>query len=64
MKNTFISLFIDITILFAFCSSVYCLSLILDYFIASNVNFISISFFICIFIVGILININEKKEEK
>lgn len=63
MKNTFISLFFGISILFAFCSSVYCFSLVLDYFIESDANFIGISFYICIFIAGILINL-YKGEEK
>lgn len=63
MKNTIISLFFGIAILFAFCSSVYCLSLILAYFINYNINFISVSFFICIFVVGILINFYRGENE-
>ena len=62
IKELFISIFISFVYIFAFCSSVYCTSLIIKSIIKTNDNYISFSFFICIFILGFLINIQKNNK--
>lgn len=59
-KEKLKAFFIVSVILFAFSSSVYTLSIILKSFFNSNSDYIGISFFICIFIAGIIVNFKEK----
>lgn len=60
MKNKIIAIFSIFIYVFAFCSSVFCTSLILQKVTNTNNNYITLAFFICIFLVGFLINTNQK----
>ena len=63
MKNKLITIFSMLMHVFAFCSSVYCVSLILQKISNTNSNYISLAFFICIFLVGILLNVKKEVGE-
>lgn len=62
ISETLSSIFVTIVFVFAFGSSVYCLSLILQKLFNVN-NGISLSFFICIFMVGFVLNILDKNKK-
>ncbi len=65
LKTLFISIFIVFVYLFSFCSSVYCMSLIIKSILKTNDNCISFSFFVCVFILGLFINtLNSQKDNK
>lgn len=64
MKNKIIVIFILFIYIFAFCSSVYCVSLILQRITNTNDNYLSLAFFICIFLVGTFLNVKEQIEEE
>lgn len=62
MKEKLIEWYTVAIYIFAFVSSVYCTNLLIKKILNSNTEYITASFFICVFLLGFLINLKGKDE--